>query len=140
MNNGYPSQGHADQKRKGDEVRNFEPALCPQFSEGNRANRNACSAHKQENPKDERFGRGVMALDPRRADRSDAARMLLQVQSGILPPEPKQCGLFEPRDRGHGESHREAQKTDVQGQKIDSGQKSPERQQGQKHETDCRRR
>ena len=30
----------------------------------------------------------------------------------------KECGLLEPRDRRHGESHREAQKADLQGQKI----------------------
>jgi hypothetical protein len=39
-------QGKAAQKRKGDEVCDFEPALCPQASESNWANRDACGALK----------------------------------------------------------------------------------------------
>src|SRR6478672_694593 len=47
----------------------------------------------------------------------------------------KQCGLLKPCDRRHRESHRESQKADLQGQKIDSSKKSAERQQCQEHQT-----
>jgi hypothetical protein len=39
----------------------------------------------------------------------------------------KQCGLLEPRDRRYGESHRQSEKADLQGQKIDSSKKGAER-------------